>query len=166
MATIKNWALGGLADAGVRGVVDALVSLARRPKTFGLARKVRRAMREVGEALQDREAERQVLLDRFAKKHEDGSRVTERPKGSDADVVKFEDEAGFLEAWQGLLNADVEILVTFTPEDFEAQPAGFMLEDELELLGPLFDDAPKREEPVRATRPARRAKDRRNRTTS
>jgi hypothetical protein len=131
------------------GIADALEGLGNKPKTAKLAIKVRRSRIEVVGYLEEREAVRQELLTQFAELDDDGNRVTEPvlrdgepvvgPDGP-LEAVKMSDATAFHAAFMDLLMSDVELKHTFTLDDFDGQPDGFTLENELDLLGALLID--------------------------
>jgi len=132
------------------GIIVALIKLGTKPKHIGLAKLVRRSRKEVLGYLEEREELKQELLTQHAQKNESGGRETvpmlddeENPRmGPDGPMesVVLEDPKAYWAGLTDLLMSEVELRHTFTLDDFENQPDGFTLEDELDLLGALLVD--------------------------
>jgi len=87
----------------VLNVLAACRELTEVKMPFGAAMSLRKLYREVSSIAEDIEAERQKLLKEYGKK-KDGELVL------DGDKVVFEDEDGFVKAYDGLLRTEVEVI--------------------------------------------------------
>jgi len=131
------------------GIVVGLLKLADKPKKLGLAKLVRRSRKEVLGHLEEREELRQEIISTHSEKDEDGEpkklpvlrdgEPVMGPDGPQMTAVLADPEA-FAVEFNALMASEVTLEHTFTMDDFEGQPDGFTLEDELDLLGALLTD--------------------------
>jgi hypothetical protein len=101
------------------GAQQALAQLMRTPRPVLGGLHMRALARAMNAQLEDYEAERQALLERFAKKDKDGKQVTEPGPDGKLKVILADDAAqeAFNQAFQELLKAEWTCPVTIVPKD-------------------------------------------------